>query len=192
MDLRNEAAYDRLRAAQWRARNAMSRRAPFRMSATVGLGVAVGGMAPRPAAATATGPIVKPLPPELFVVHGSNAEMRWEAMRGRGYHTPIDRFFVRDHTGTPLIDVRSRRLRLFCDGLHGSPTLDRAVEFSYEDLLGLPARELSAFIECTGNGRASTPPSRTSRSAAPRGSSAPSASHAGAACRCRPCSNAPA
>jgi hypothetical protein len=24
-------------------------------------------------------------------------------MGGQGYHTPIDRFFVRDHTGTPLI-----------------------------------------------------------------------------------------
>jgi DMSO/TMAO reductase YedYZ molybdopterin-dependent catalytic subunit len=154
MDLRNEAAYDRLRAAQWRARNAMSRRALFRMSAAVGLGAAVGGTAPRPAAATAaTGPIVKPLPPELFAVYGSNAEMRWEAMRGQGYHTPIDRFFVRDHTSTPLIDVRSWRLRLFGSGLHGSPTLGRAVEFSYEDLLGLPAREISAFIECTGNGR---------------------------------------
>ncbi|MGI5227049.1 sulfite oxidase [Actinoallomurus sp. CA-142502] len=153
MDLRDEAAYDRLRAAQWRARTAMSRRALLRISATAGLGAAVGGMAPRPAVATAAGPIVKPLPPELFVVYGSNAEMRWEAMRGQGYHTPIDRFFVRDHTSTPLIDVRSWRLRLFGSGLHGSPTLDRAVEFSYEDLLGLPAREISAFIECTGNGR---------------------------------------
>ena len=27
------------------------------------------------------------------------------------------------------------------------------MEFSYEDLLGLPARSISAFIECTGNGR---------------------------------------
>jgi hypothetical protein len=93
---------------------------------------------------------------------------------------------------TPLIDVRSWRLRLFGSGLHGSPTLDRAVAFSYEDLLGLPSREINAFIECTGNGRVSTPLSRTSRSVAPRGNSAPSASHAGAAFRCRSCSNAPA
>jgi DMSO/TMAO reductase YedYZ molybdopterin-dependent catalytic subunit len=27
------------------------------------------------------------------------------------------------------------------------------VEFTYEDLLGLPARSIDAFIECTGNGR---------------------------------------
>ena len=29
--------------------------------------------------------IVKPLPPEWFIPHGTNAEMRWEAMRGQGY-----------------------------------------------------------------------------------------------------------
>jgi DMSO/TMAO reductase YedYZ molybdopterin-dependent catalytic subunit len=101
----------------------------------------------------ADGPIVKPLPPELFIVYGSNAEMRWEAMREQGYHTPVDRFFVRNHTRTPLIDARTWRLRLFGSGLHGSPTPERAVEFSYEDLLGLPARSISAFIECTGNAR---------------------------------------
>lgn len=155
MDVTDESAYDRTRAAQWRARDGISRRSLLRMSAGIGLGTAVGGVpAARAAAAgAADGPIVKPLPPELFIVYGSNAEMRWEAMRGQGYHTPTDRFFVRDHTSTPLIDVRTWRLRLFGAGLHGAPTLDRAVEFSYEDLLALPSRSISAFIECTGNGR---------------------------------------
>ncbi len=102
---------------------------------------------------TAERPIVKPLPPELFVVHGGNAEMRWEAMRGQGHHTPIDRFFIRNHSRTPRIDPRTWRLRLFGPGLHGSPTPDRAVEFSYEDLLGMPARSAGAFLECTGNAR---------------------------------------
>ncbi|MCO6006258.1 molybdopterin-dependent oxidoreductase [Actinoallomurus purpureus] len=122
------------------------------MSAGLGLGSAVAATASAPARA-ADGPIVKPLPPELFVVYGTNAEMRWEAMRGQGYRTPTDRFFVRNHTRTPLIDARTWRLRLFGRGLHGSPTLDRPVEFSYEDLLGMPARTIDAFIECTGNGR---------------------------------------
>jgi DMSO/TMAO reductase YedYZ molybdopterin-dependent catalytic subunit len=152
MDITNEIAYDRQRAAQMRTRGEMSRRSLFRMSAGLGTAIAVGS-AGTPSASGATSPIVKPLPPELFVVYGSNAEMRWEAMRGQGYHTPIDRFFVRDHTRTPLIDVDTWRLRLFGTGLHGAPTLDRPVEFTYEDLLGLPAREISAFIECTGNGR---------------------------------------
>ncbi|GAA4625710.1 hypothetical protein GCM10023196_030930 [Actinoallomurus vinaceus] len=124
----------------------------LRMSAGLGLGSAMAGTPAAPARA-ADGPIVKPLPPELFIVYGTNAETRWEAMRGQGYLTPTDRFFVRNHTRTPLIDVRTWRLRLFGSGLHGSPTLDRPVAFSYEDLRGMPARTIDAFIECTGNGR---------------------------------------
>jgi len=156
MDLTNESAYDRMRAMRRRTRGEMSRRSLFRMSAGLGTALAVGATR-TPGAVAADSPIVKPLPPELFVVYGSNAETRWEAMRGQGPYTPIDRFFVRDHTRTPLIDVDTWRLRLFGTGLHGAPTLERAVEFTYEDLLGLPAKEISAFIECTGNGRSFYP-----------------------------------
>ncbi|WP_433184190.1 sulfite oxidase [Actinoallomurus sp. CA-150999] len=128
----------------------LSRRTMLRMSAGLGSTLAVAAAEP---ARAADGPIVKPLPPDLFIVYGTNAEMRWEAMRGQGYLTPTDRFFVRNHTRTPLIDVRTWRLRLFGRGLHGTPTLDRPVEFSYEDLRGMPARTIDAFMECTGNGR---------------------------------------
>ncbi|WP_084259751.1 sulfite oxidase [Microtetraspora malaysiensis] len=91
--------------------------------------------------------IVKPLPPELFDIHGSCAEMRWEAMRGRGYHVPGDRFFVRNHTSTPRIDAATWRLRL-----HGSG-LRRPREFTYDELLTLPTRTADVAIECAGNGR---------------------------------------
>ncbi|GIH25954.1 sulfite oxidase [Acrocarpospora phusangensis] len=93
------------------------------------------------------GPIVKPLPHDLFIVHGASAEMRWEAMRGQGYHVPNDRFFVRNHTTTPLIDVRTWRLRLHGDGLRAPRS------FRYEDLLALPATTRDVAIECAGNGR---------------------------------------
>src|SRR3977135_4387987 len=93
-------------------------------------------------------PIVKPLPPELFYVYGSNAEMRWEAMSGQGDVVPIDRFFVRDHTSTPLLDADTWRLRLFGTGLRGAPTLANAIEFSYQQLRELPAESLTAFVEC--------------------------------------------
>lgn len=161
-DLTDEAVYERVRAAQWRARAAgrLSRRSVFRLGAgAAGLGLGTVLSARRPGAAhasarpTAAGPIVKPLPPELFVVHGSNAETRWEAMRGQGLLTPTDRFFVRDHVSTPLIDARTWRLKLWGTGLHGAPTEDRPVEFTYEDLLGMRSETLTAFIECTGNGR---------------------------------------
>ncbi|WP_254716517.1 sulfite oxidase [Actinomadura sp. WMMB 499] len=100
------------------------------------------------------GGIVKALPPDRFIVHGANAEMRWDALRGEGLMVPNDLFFVRDHTRTPLIDARAWRLRLFGDGLRGAPPRDRAVEFGYADLLAMPSRTLDAVIECAGNGRA--------------------------------------
>jgi DMSO/TMAO reductase YedYZ molybdopterin-dependent catalytic subunit len=150
----DEVAYDRKRLSQWLSGVAggFSRRDLLRLSAGVGVGLAA-APALRPARAQAAGPILKPLPPELFYVYGSNAEMRWEAMQGRGYAVPTDRFFVRNHTQTPVIDVDAWRLRLFGTGLRGTPTLDNPIEFSYRDLRGLPAHSLTAFVECTGNGR---------------------------------------
>lgn len=47
------------------------------------------------------------LPPQSFIDYGTNAEMRWDAVPGLGYFIPNERFFVRDHTSTPLIDHRS-------------------------------------------------------------------------------------
>lgn len=104
---------------------------------------------PRPRRAAITpSPIVKPLPPGLFVVHGTSAETRWEAMQGQGYHTPNDRFFVRNHTATPLIDAPTWRLWLHGSGLRTPRSL------SYEELLALPCTTVDAAIECAGNGRA--------------------------------------
>ncbi|MFC4014484.1 sulfite oxidase [Nonomuraea purpurea] len=91
--------------------------------------------------------IVKPLPDHLFRVHGVNAEMRWEAMSGQGYHTPNDRFFVRNHTSTPLIDATTWRLRLHGAGIR------RPREFSYDELRAMPSRTFDVAIECAGNGR---------------------------------------
>jgi DMSO/TMAO reductase YedYZ molybdopterin-dependent catalytic subunit len=98
-------------------------------------------------------PIVKPLPPELFEVFGTNAEMRWEAMRDQGYLVPIDRFFVRNHTRTPRLDVDSWRLNVFGSGLRGAPTAANPVRFTYRELRALPSTTVTAFVECAGNGR---------------------------------------
>lgn len=110
-----------------------SRRDLLRLSAGAGVGAglaAVPALPARPGLA-ATGPIGKPLPPELFNVFGSNAEMRWEAMRGQGYTVPIDRFFVRNHTRTPEIDLDTWRLRLFGTGLRGRPTVDSPLGYVF-------------------------------------------------------------
>jgi DMSO/TMAO reductase YedYZ molybdopterin-dependent catalytic subunit len=155
--LTDEVTYDRVRVGQWLAGQArgegMSRRALLRASAGAGLAAAIGGSSGMASAVAQESPIVKPLPDELFINHGTNAEMRWEAMAGQGFHTPIDRFFVRNHTETPHIDADTWRLRVFGPGLRGAPTLDRAVQFSYADLLGMPAETITAYVECAGNGR---------------------------------------
>jgi DMSO/TMAO reductase YedYZ molybdopterin-dependent catalytic subunit len=103
----------------------------------------------RPALARAGAPaIVKPLPPEWFVDYGTNAEMRWEAMRGQPHLVANDRFFVRNHTATPRLDPASYRLALSGSGLRRGP-----VSFSLDELEAMPARTITAAIECAGNGR---------------------------------------
>ncbi|MDQ7909321.1 sulfite oxidase [Phytohabitans sp. ZYX-F-186] len=149
----DEAQYDRTRLGQFLAGEAradgFSRRSLMRLSAGVGLGVAagaaVGGSVP---AQAADPPILKPLPPELFTVFGTNAETKWEALRGTGHLVPVDRFFVRNHTLTPRIDADAWRLRISGSGLRGGP-----VELTYRELRHLPADTVTAAVECAGNGR---------------------------------------
>jgi DMSO/TMAO reductase YedYZ molybdopterin-dependent catalytic subunit len=106
-----------------------------------------------PAPPATTGPIVKALPPEWFTVIGTNAEMRWDSVTGQPWKTANERFFVRNHTATPIIDAATWQLRVFGGGLRGSPDAEHARTFSYADLRRLPSREITAFVECAGNGR---------------------------------------
>ncbi|MEU9050787.1 sulfite oxidase [Streptomyces sp. NPDC048384] len=150
----DETAYDRRRLRQWLAGDAradgVSRRRLLTLLAATAAATAL--PAPRPAHAADT-PIVKPLPPEWFIQRGTNAETRWEALRGTGHHTPNELFFVRNHTATPVLDAADWRLRLWGDGLRGKPSEGRPVEFGYDDLRTLPAVTRTAFVECAGNGR---------------------------------------
>ncbi|MFD8557314.1 sulfite oxidase [Streptosporangium canum] len=132
-DLNDEAVYQRTRAEQL----ARGRRDRLRLAAVDG----------EPVPEEGTPGIVKPLPPETFIAHGTNAEMRWEAMRDVGYHVPNDRFFVRNHTSTPIIDAATWRLELHGAGLRNPRG------FGYEELLALPAVTQDVAIECAGNGR---------------------------------------
>lgn len=171
LDLSDESQYDRARLRQWargRARSAgLDRRDLLRLFAagaaagSLGLGAAgtaeaaaegaaaAAGPAAAPGAAAAAPPgIVKPLPPELFTVRGTNAETNFASLRGTGPLTPVDRFFVRNHTSTPRIEASGWRLSVWGDALAGGP-----VEFSYDRLRSLPEVERTLFVECAGNGR---------------------------------------
>jgi len=152
-DLTDESVYDAVRARQWAQ---MSRRGLLRGSAVLGAGLGAGlvsGAASSPARAAAAGPIVKPLPPEWFVSHGTNAEMRWESVRPRDFLTPAERFFVRNHTATPEIDPASYRLKLWGSGLRGAPGPENPVEFGYAALRAMRSATVTTAIECTGNAR---------------------------------------
>jgi len=100
-----------------------------------------------PARALAAPSIVKPLPATDFVVHGTNAETRWEALRGTGSLTPVSKFFVRNHTSTPVLDGGAWRLQIHGDGV------SRPLSLWLRELKALPSCEVEAVIECAGNGR---------------------------------------
>ncbi|NGO79245.1 sulfite oxidase [Streptomyces sp. YC504] len=148
----DELAYDRRRLRQYLVGEAradgVERRTLLKLLAAAGGAAAVGVGAAAPA--TAAGPgIVKPLPPELFTVRGTNAESKAASWQGTGLHTPVDRFFVRNHTSTPLLDPGSWRLKVWGSGLrHG-----RESEFGLDELRRLPAVTTEALVECAGNGR---------------------------------------
>lgn len=90
---------------------------------------------------------VKPTPQELFIHHDVCMEMRWEHMYGRGYLTPASHFFIRNHGPTPIID--SQTWSLDVEG----PGIRKPLRLTYEDLLRLPSRTFTRYIECAGSAR---------------------------------------
>ncbi|MBI4287544.1 MAG: sulfite oxidase [Chloroflexi bacterium] len=102
---------------------------------------------PSPAPPPAPRPIIKPIPDAYFIPLGANTEMRFEVMADKAYATPESFFFVRGHSFTPVIDVKTWKLRIEGDGV------ERPLELSYNDLLKLPAKTVTRFVECAGNGR---------------------------------------
>jgi DMSO/TMAO reductase YedYZ molybdopterin-dependent catalytic subunit len=158
-DLTDEHTYLHTRASEWveaQGRQAgRSRREILKLGAVTVPALVASSLLPRAAAATTATtppPIVKPLPPEWFINYGTNAEMRWDTI-DFGYVTPAERFFVRDHTATPLIDRRTWQLQIFGTGLRGAPSVDRARTLNFEKLLRFPRRTITTAIECAGNGR---------------------------------------
>ena len=145
--LLHESEYDAERAERL-ASTRLSRRGLLRLGgASVGV-AALSSFASAPSFAQVPA-IVKPTPADLFIERSTNAEMRWSAMKGQGYLTPTDRFFVRNHTSTPVLDARDWRLTLWGDGLHGRDP----VHFTYGQLRDLPAVTRTALVECAGNAR---------------------------------------
>ncbi len=151
--LLREDEYVAARADQFFWREAkklgLSRRGFLRLLAATGAVASVSASVIRPGAARAAAvqPVIKPTPPELFNDFGSNKEMRFEALQGRGYLVPNELFFVRNHTRTPVIDTSKWRLNVEGSGV------DRPLKLSYDDILAMPAVSFTRYVECAGNGR---------------------------------------
>lgn len=65
---------------------------------------------------------------------------------------PNEQFFVRSHFAVPEVNVKEWRLKV-------EGAVEKPLELTYEDLTKLPARKLTATLECAGNGRVHiTPP----------------------------------
>jgi DMSO/TMAO reductase YedYZ molybdopterin-dependent catalytic subunit len=61
--------------------------------------------------------------------------------------TPNEKFYVRNHFSQPKIDANSWRLKV-------EGAVERELELKLDDICKLPARTVTATLECAGNGRA--------------------------------------
>ena len=68
-------------------------------------------------------------------------------MYERGFLVPNELFFVRNHTRTPVVDVKKWRLKIEGSGVQATK------ELSYDELLSLPSVSVIRYVECAGNGR---------------------------------------
>ena len=82
-----------------------------------------------------------------FVQHGLDVEMDWYGGDPLPFHTPNDRFFVRNHSAAPDLDPRTWRLRVHGDGVRAPQ------EYALADLRALGSTSYDRALECTGNGR---------------------------------------
>ena len=165
--MREEQEYFASRAEQLLVKiqreHVLSRRQLLKLTASSALALPfVGGFARVASAARRTrttvvngfgNPFAQDTPPDQFTILGTNAEMRWDAAKGLPYTIPNERFFIRDHTVSPVLDVSNWTLKVFGTGLDGAPDVSHPVQFTYEDLLQMPARTITCSVECAGNGR---------------------------------------
>jgi DMSO/TMAO reductase YedYZ molybdopterin-dependent catalytic subunit len=92
--------------------------------------------------------VVKPTPPELMEDTGTGLDYGTRPDRMPGFLVPNDRFYVRSHAPTPLVDVADWTLRIEGTGVR------RPVSYRYDELWDrFPVVSVIRTIECAGNRR---------------------------------------
>ena len=92
--------------------------------------------------------VVKPTPAELMEDTGTGLDYGTRPDRMPGYLVPNDRFYVRSHAPTPVVDVSAWTLGIEGDGVR------RPVAYSYDELWNrFPLVSVIRTIECAGNRR---------------------------------------
>ncbi|MBI2909532.1 MAG: sulfite oxidase [Chloroflexi bacterium] len=137
------------------AAKGVSRREFLAMGATVAALGAASCVAPAAPATPTALPPAKETPRPLSVL--PSGQRRIIAASPPVYETPLDQvqglitptplFFLRNHVATPIIDVKTWRLKV-----EGS-AVEKPMELTFDDLLNLPSRSQLSWVECAGNGR---------------------------------------
>jgi sulfane dehydrogenase subunit SoxC len=77
----------------------------------------------------------------------ARSEMPFELMANEEYYTPNTAFFTFCHGSPPIVDIKNWKLGIEGNGVENPLTL------TYDDLLRLPFKTLTRYLECAGNGR---------------------------------------
>ncbi len=77
----------------------------------------------------------------------ARSEMPFELMANQEYYTPNSAFFTFCHASPPVVDIKNWKLSIEGDGIENPFSL------TYDDLLKLPSRTFTRYLECAGNGR---------------------------------------
>ncbi|GJF08365.1 sulfite oxidase [Mycolicibacterium cyprinidarum] len=92
--------------------------------------------------------VCKPTPDDLLEDTGSGLDYGTRPDRMLGDITPVDRFFIRSHAPTPMIDPATWALSVDGDGVR------QPISYTYDDLCHrFPLRSMVRTIECAGNRR---------------------------------------
>jgi DMSO/TMAO reductase YedYZ molybdopterin-dependent catalytic subunit len=157
---RNRVRDDALARSVLKDGTNLDRRNLFVAASAFGAAALVGGqaLAQAPAAPAPAAPAAAP-PRRIIVKDDSRVLNIGATVRSGNYWnfttfmTPVEEFYVRNHYPTPTpvqnqaLDPRNWKLRI-----HGA-SVERPLEISYEDLLGMPSKTIVATMECHGNGR---------------------------------------